>query len=350
EEVYEDVKGETLSREDFVATMLATRSVKEVSMVLEVLDKEKAVLPAATTQSTAVDTEEENRSEFDGSMMSSTFSIIDTNTKAPRRRPMNTFRIPYEACNHDGPCSSTLSCKCLRNGTFCEKFCGCSEACKNRFVGCKCKKSGCITKTCPCFAASRVCDPDLCNTCGSYIPPTMRDAVEACCSTISHLAENFKLCQNIGFSGKNTKKLLIKPSKIHGWGLHVAEDIRKNDFIIEYVGEVITQEEAERRGLVYDKLDLSFLFKLNDMQCIDATRRGNKAKYINHSEKHANCVPKVVQVGGDHKVILLALRDIKLGEELFFDYLYAKTAKHTAPDWSKGKNAGKAMKKQAKEV
>eukprot|EP01031_Cornospumella_fuschlensis_P030966 gene30966-37428_t len=299
-EVFADVKGDNaLGRADFVATMLGTRSVEDVRTVLDVLDQEKIDQPAiVVTQNISMDIdyeEEEIGSEIDGSVMSSNFSSLGANAKAPRRKPKNTFRLPYEA-------------------------------------------------------SSRVCDPDLCNTCGSYIPPDMRDAVEKCCTSISNIADSFTLCQNIGFTDRIAKKLLIQPSKIHGWGLHAAESIRKHDYIIEYVGEVISQEEAERRGLVYDKLDLSFLFKLNNMQCIDATRRGNKAKYINHSEQHANCVPKIVQVGGDHKVILLALRDIKVGEELFFNYLYEKTAKHTAPDWSKGKKAtSKALKKTVKE-
>ena len=63
----------------------------------------------------------------------------------------------YTPCQCVGGCGA--SCPCLKSKNFCEKFCGCSPAkCGIRFQGCDCK-SGCRSKTCPCFAAGTVSSP-----------------------------------------------------------------------------------------------------------------------------------------------------------------------------------------------
>ena len=108
------------------------------------------------------------------------------------------------------------------------------------------------------------------------------------------------------------------------------EKAEKNDFICEYRGEMISHEEAERRGRIYDKLDSSFLFDLNDDTCLDSTRKGNKAKFVNHS-MDPNCYSKIIIVSGDHKIALFAKKSISPGEELCFNYTYKETC---APLWA----------------
>lgn len=110
--------------------------------------------------------------------------------------------------------------------------------------------------------------------------------------------------------------------------MFAAEEIPKNELIGEYLGEVINQDEAERRGRVYDALNYSFLFNITERYAVDSTRLGNKLKYCNHS-KTPNCEPRLMRVGGDVRVGIYSKRSIGLFEELFFDYGY-----HNGPAWA----------------
>ena len=68
------------------------------------------------------------------------------------------------------------------------------------------------------------------------------------------------ICKNIPLQMGREKDLFIAPSKIAGWGCFAAENIDKDEFIIEYVGEVISNDEMERRNIVYNRIHYSTLF------------------------------------------------------------------------------------------
>ncbi|KAG4430406.1 hypothetical protein IFR05_014112 [Cadophora sp. M221] len=130
-------------------------------------------------------------------------------------------------------------------------------------------------------------------------------------------------CQNVYLQRGVSKATVMGESQLVGFGLYLAEAVKKGDFLSEYVGENISSEEADRRGIVYDRKYLSFLFDLNQDRVIDAARLGNKTRFINHSSTTAdglNCEAKIVLVNGEHRIKFVALRDIDVGEELLFNY------------------------------
>ena len=93
-------------------------------------------------------------------------------------------------------------------------------------------------------------------------------------------------------------------------GLITLKDLKRGDTVIEYIGEKITNEEADIRANRY-------LFELNDTWTIDGSGRQNLARYINHSCK-PNCEAELDEEA--ERVCILAKQRIKAGEELTYHY------------------------------
>lgn len=119
-------------------------------------------------------------------------------------------------------------------------------------------------------------------------------------------------------AGRKAGKIAVRNSPVHGRGVFATGAIRKGERVMEYIGEIISWKEADRRPPSDpDDPFHTFLFSLDDgKRVIDASLRGNDARWINHS-CDPNCETEETETG---RVFIEAIRDIKRGEELNYDY------------------------------
>ena len=116
---------------------------------------------------------------------------------------------------------------------------------------------------------------------------------------------------------KPTKPYAVRKSAIHGKGVVATRKIKKGKTLVEYTGERITWEEAEKRYPIDPIPYHTFLFEIGDgSECLDAANRRTMAKWINHSCK-PNCEAEEDE---DERVFIKARRAIDPGEELTYDY------------------------------
>jgi SET domain-containing protein len=117
------------------------------------------------------------------------------------------------------------------------------------------------------------------------------------------------------FISPTGKHLVLRRSRITGRGVYAAQRITKNSRIIDYAGEKIPVDEADRRETRYQRKGRIWCFTLNRRWVRDAAVGGNMARFINHS-----CRPNCwVQIVSD-VIWIRAARNIRAGEELSYDY------------------------------
>jgi SET domain-containing protein len=114
----------------------------------------------------------------------------------------------------------------------------------------------------------------------------------------------------------------IRQSPIQGRGAFATRRIRKGERIIEYAGERISNAEADKR---YDDERMrrhhTYLFTVSQRTVVDGAAGGNAARFINHC-----CEPNCETVIEDGRIWIDALRTIRVGEELTYDYRYERTS------------------------
>ncbi|KAL4310218.1 hypothetical protein GQ457_01G028220 [Hibiscus cannabinus] len=195
--------------------------------------------------------------------------------------PSHFWRIKTNQFLHRGRKTQTIDeimvCQCKRPP---EGKLGCGDQCLNRILNIEC-----VQGTCPCG----------------------------------------DLCSNQQFQKRKYAKMKWDRFGKKGFGLRMQENISAGHFLIEYVGEVLDVQAYEARQKDYaSKGQRHFYFMtLNGSEVIDAYVKGNLGRFINHS-CDPNCRTEKWMVNGEICIGLFALRNIKKGEEVTFDYNYVR--------------------------
>ncbi|KIK41867.1 hypothetical protein CY34DRAFT_805567 [Suillus luteus UH-Slu-Lm8-n1] len=128
---------------------------------------------------------------------------------------------------------------------------------------------------------------------------------------------------SIKFNQLQTRKkhLRFARSPIHDWGLYAMERIARGEMVIEYVGEIIRAQVADKREKAYERQGIgsSYLFRIDEDLVVDATKKGNLGRLINHS-CDPNCTAKIITINSEKKIVIYAKQDIELGDEITYDY------------------------------
>ncbi|GIY58904.1 histone-lysine N-methyltransferase SETD2 [Caerostris darwini] len=132
-------------------------------------------------------------------------------------------------------------------------------------------------------------------------------------------------CSNKRFQKKQNMKAEIIKTEKKGWGLRALEDISADDFILEFVGEVLNHKEYRQRVKLYakEKNVHSYFMALKTDEILDATYKGNWSRFINHS-CDPNCETQKWTVNGELRVGVFAKRRISAGEEFTLDYQFQR--------------------------
>ncbi|KAJ7184287.1 hypothetical protein C8R46DRAFT_456388 [Mycena filopes] len=241
-------------------------------------------------------------------------------------------------CAHPGPCSNETRCACAKPGVFCERNCRCSATCPNRWRGCNgtCGKTAThkcaavfdedtgeeLSAICKCRKYNRECDPELCTRCDArnkklHFPQTRGSA------RVRRPARAAR-CQNMVIQRGEFKRIEIRASK-YGLGAFAGQTLKKGDAIGEYVGELVPAK-AKHQVEIHQHAGLNYHFQLQGIKySIDAQWVGNLTRFLNDSEHGpnpiaANCWPQQRTVNGEERLILVAVKSVKKGKELFISY------------------------------
>nr|XP_055036992.1 histone-lysine N-methyltransferase EHMT1 isoform X3 [Misgurnus anguillicaudatus] len=137
----------------------------------------------------------------------------------------------------------------------------------------------------------------------------------------NHACSCWRTCKNRVVQNGLRVRLQLFRTQLMGWGVKTLQDIPQGTFVCEYVGEIISDAEADLRE--NDSYLFSLDSKVGDMYCVDARFYGNISRFINH-----HCEPNLFpcRVFTSHQdlrfphIAFFASKNINAGDELGFDY------------------------------
>lgn len=166
-------------------------------------------------------------------------------------------------------------------------------------------RCGCVPD--PAVNKGRTCDTDACSNRASKI-----ECVRGKCRAK-------KKCMNMRFQMREVPRIERFKAGEKGYGLRALEPIAAGQFIEEYMGEIIDEEEYEKRLIEYTNRKHFYMMSVGDGEYVDAFSKGSLARFVNHS-CDPNAKTETWVVLGEKVVGCFALRDIAAGEEITFDY------------------------------
>ncbi|KAG1943369.1 histone-lysine N-methyltransferase EHMT1 [Pimephales promelas] len=182
------------------------------------------------------------------------------------------------------------------------QYCVCKDDCSS--AGCMC---GQLSLRCWYDKESRLL-PEFCNE----EPPLIFECNHACSC--------WRTCKNRVVQNGLRIRLQLFRTQMMGWGVKTLQDIPQGTFVCEYVGEIISDAEADVRE--NDSYLFSLDSKVGDMYCVDARFYGNISRFINH-----HCEPNLFpcRVFTSHQdlrfphIAFFACKNISAGDELGSD-------------------------------
>lgn len=143
------------------------------------------------------------------------------------------------------------------------------------------------------------------------------------CECVRAFCKNGASCSNNRFQKREWAPTRVRHYENKGWGLCSSAFIARESFVVEYVGEVVDEQQTEERMAEYCSYKNFYLMNLTSGLTVDATKEGNKARFLNHS-CDPNCEIQKWWVNGLWRVGIFALRDIPEDEEVTVDYKFER--------------------------